>query len=221
MRHAAMLLLVPLGCHEPDRQRPSWRAIPEIDVEAPWQVVQQDDDVIALRFEDTAHGVRIFLGPTERWSEAGASPVVDGKTVGRPMLGVPLGVGPAQTVTVTSEGHDLLVRFASQPLNEVSRDPLAPDDPALTWLRLRPRNGSWRMVMDGLGTLNLPAHSVRPSTAGVKLRGVDGTMDVQTDAPEFTTSWADSVWALSTLPSLEARAPYPRTAFTWTPDEAP
>ncbi len=218
MRRAAILLLAPLGCHEPDTQPASWRATPDVDVQAPWQVVQQDDDVIALRFDDTAHGVRVFLGPSDRWSQAGASPVVDGQTVGHPMLGVPLAIGPTQTVTVRSEGHDLLVRFASQPLQTLTTDPLAPPDPALTWMRMRPRNGSWRMVMDGLGTLNLPTTSAHPSSAGTKLSGAFGTMDVETDAPEVQTFWADGVWQLSTLPSLEARAPYPRTAFTWAPD---
>jgi hypothetical protein len=191
-----------------------------VNVQAPWQVVQQDDDVIALRFDDTPHGVRVFLGPSDRWSQAGASPVVDGKTVGHPMLGVPQAIGPAQTVTIRSEGHDLLVRFASQSLQTVSTDPLAPSDPALTWLRLRPRNGSWRMVMDGLGTLNLPADSVRPSSAGNSLSGPSGTLDVQTNAPAFDTYWADGVWQLTTVPSLKTRTPYPRTAFTWAPDGA-
>lgn len=219
MRRAAILLLAPLGCQQPNAQPPLWRAMPDVQVQAPWHVVQQDNDVVALRFEDTAHGVRVFLGPTDRFAQAGASPVVNGQTVGHPMLGVPPAIGPAESVTVRSEGYDLLVRFASQPLNTLSHDPLAPADPALTWLRLRPRNGSWRIVMDGLGTLSLPADAAHPSSAGVALRGSSGSMDVQTDAPEVTTSWADGVWHLSTLPSVHARAPYPRTAFTWNPDD--
>jgi hypothetical protein len=220
VRLAAILLLAPIGCHQPALQPPSWRATPDVDVQAPWQVVQQDDDVIALRFNDTPHGVRVFLGPSDRSHQAGASPVVDGRTVGRPMLGVPHAIGPARTVKVRSDGYDLLVRFASQPLDEVSHDALAPADPALTWLRLRPRNDSWRIVMDGLGTLTLPADGAHPSTAGTALSGPAGTMDVETDAPVVSTTWTDGVWQLSTLPSVEARVPYPRTAFTWTPDGA-
>lgn len=218
MRRAAILLLASLGCRQPVEPLQTWRATPDVQVQSPWHVVQQDSDVVALRFEDTAHGVRVFLGPTDRFAQAGASPVVNGQTVGHPMLGVPAAIGPAESVTVRSEGHDLLVRFASQPLDLVSRDPLAPEDPALTWLRLRPRNGSWRIVMDGLGTLNLPAEAVHPSSGGVSLRGTSGTMDVQTDAPDTITTWTDGVWHLSTLPSVHARAPYPRTAFTWNPD---
>ena len=220
MRRAAILLLAPLACHEPAHNSAPWRAVADVDVDEPWQVVQQDDDVVALRFSDTPHGVRVFLGPSARWDHAGASPVVDGETVGLPMVGVPTAVGPAKAVSIRSEAHDLLVRFSSQPLDTLTNDPAAPADPALTWIRLRPRNGSWRIVLDGLGDLNLPAHTAQPSDAGIRLSGPSGVLDVRSEAPEFTSSLVNDTWRLSTLPSVDVRAPYSRTAFTWSPDQA-
>lgn len=218
MRLAVILIPAALGCHDAPEVVPPWRAVADVRVEEPWHSIQEDGDVLALRFDDTPHGVRVFLGPSDRWAHAGVSPVVNGETIGTPMLAVPTGIGPAETVTVRSEGHDVLVRFASQPLNSVTTDPLAPADPTLTWIRLRPRNGSWRIVMDGLGTLNLPAESIHSGTAGTQLRGPAGTFDVGTDAPQFTTAWSPGHWQLSTQDSIHDRAPYPRTAFTWAPD---
>lgn len=207
------------GCAAPPAPEPVWRAHPEVSVSAPWSVVTQSDDEVALRFRDTPHGVRVSLGPSTHWTSAGVSLVVDGATLGShevPIIGVPAAIGPAQTVSITSEGHDLRVRFASRPLSELAGG--APDDPALTWMRLRPRNGSWRVITDGLATLSLPATAVRPSaTQDVFIDGPAGTFDLFSDAPRTTSLFIEGTWTMSTAPSLQDHAPYPRTAFTYRP----
>lgn len=183
-----------------------------------WSTAPAGEDEIALRFRDTPHGVRV--GTTAPWA---VSLVVDGHTVSEPVFRIPDALPPPERVELSVEGHDLLVRFSGVPLSTLlPDDPNAPDDPVLTWLRLRPRNGSWRLVSDGLVTVQLRASSVAPGPDGsVQIDGPDGRWVLNSDAPATTSRFTGGRWVFDTAPSLYAQQPYPRTGITFTPSPSP
>ena len=215
--HTPWILML-AACAAPSPAPPPPDVPATVDLSPPWSVVPGGDGEVALRFEDSPHGVRVSLGSTARLPGPGVALVVDGRTVGDPLIAVPTAIGHATRVSIGSEGYDLLVRFASQSLSSLSTDPEAPDDPALTWIRIRPRNGSWRIVLDGLGEVELPATEVGyGSEAQVQLTGPEGRFELTTNAPATTTRSGDGTWTMDTAPSLHERVPYPRTGITWTP----
>ena len=180
-----------------------------------WSAAPAAEDEIALRFRDTPHGIRVST--TAPWE---VSLVVDGRTVSEPVFRIPDALPPPERVELSVEGHDLLVRFSGAPLSTLLPD--APDDPVLTWLRLRPRNGSWRLVSDGLVTVQLRASSVAPGPDGsVQIDGPDGRWVLSSDAPATTSRFTGGRWVFDTAPSLYEQQPYPRTGVTFTPSPSP
>jgi len=215
---APLIFLACLACTASELPTITPEPTTTVDVNSPWTQVPAADGERAFRFADSPHGVRVALGPNNAFAGPGIALVTDGQTVGEPMLGVSPTVGPPTSLTISSEGYDLLVRYSSRPLSELSRDPDAPDDPALTWLRIRPRNGSWRLVLDGLGTLSVAADHVAVGDADtLRIVGSQGTFQLSTDAPATSTQKWPGHWVLDTSPSVRERAPYPRTGITWTP----
>lgn len=195
------------------------RVAPTLEIGAPWSVAHQADDAVALRFADTPHGVWIARGGD---GPPGVSPIVDGRRVGAPLVAIAAPDAPLAALTVRTEGHDAVIRFSGPPLSTLTAVGGAPEDPVLTWVRVRPRDGSWRVVLDGLGTVALPAEVVAPGgDALVRVDGPEGAFALTTTAPAWRSSWDGATFRLDPGPSLHRREPYPRTALTWWPRVSP
>jgi len=211
-----------VACDEPLPAPP----VATVTIETPWAVVSQDDDEIAVRFGLSGEGARVWLRD-QPGRAAGVSPVHDGRTfevaddgVAWPLVAWPDGV---ERVEVLVQGIDLVVRAYGPSIFEVTRRDDAPDDPVITWVRLRPRPEDWRIVVDGLGTVSLPPPSgpVLPSAGGFEwtMSGSAGAVEIDTNAPAWGSASTPSRWHLDVWPSLAAVQPYPRTGLTWTPQD--
>ncbi|MBW1879183.1 MAG: hypothetical protein JRJ84_12545 [Deltaproteobacteria bacterium] len=221
-------LAVLVGCAEPAAPPATQPSPPvRLEVEAPWVVVRQEEDSIVLRLGDGAHGARVQLLRDERGRIPGVSPIHAGQTLEVdeegsrwPLIAVAHPERPLSRVEIVVDGVDLLVRYYGPPLSEVANRADAPPDKVITWVRLRSRPDDWRIVLDGLGTVSLPADNLRVSPGqptGWQLDGDPGGLSFTSDAVRWRTTRTTSRWTFSTLPALEATQPYPRTAMTWTP----
>ena len=105
--------------------------------------------------------------------------------------------------------------MAGAPLSEFSNHPEAPDDPVLTWLRLRPRGASWRIVLDGVGRISIPGVQ-ETSWTGTGWQVGTSTV-LQSNARQTSSALGDDGWFLDTRPAADLADPYPRTAWTFSP----
>lgn len=190
-----------------------------VDLVPPWHVETRSAAAIVVRIGETADGVRIQLAPDERNRAAGVSPILGGRTLELEAEGrlVPLVEFPSPAlskVDVSVDGVDLVVRVEGPPLSALTVDGSA--DPVLTWVRLRPRGDSWRVVVDGLSTLHLPADTSPAITADGALSMTSGWGPISFDsnAPGSTSGADREHWWWTNRPSLALHQPYPRTALT-------
>lgn len=199
--------------------------VPRVDLGGDWVIVEETAESLALRWRDSADGVRIDLATTDR-ALAGVTPIVAGRTLaieqdGRriPMFGVPLPDAPLTAATVEVQGPDLLVRLEGPPLDTLTDHPDAPESPVLSWVRLRRRPGSWRLVLQGLHVWTLPAEGLSSTHLGDhrELHTAFGTFEVTSQAPAWSGGLDRDRWWLDTTPSADRAAPYPRTGMTFTP----
>lgn len=159
----------------------------------------------------------------------GVSIVYDGKTLGIddgarhwPTAAVGFPDHPITDARVETDGPDLVVRLEGPALSEVTDHPAAPKDPVLTWVRIRPRpTAGWRVVVDGMATLSLPAGPVQPtSDETITLRTEHwGQFELVPGGRATRSEMNARRWSWSTTPSLERIDPYPRTRLTWHPPE--
>lgn len=190
-----------------------------------WSVVEEDASFATFRYGSTAHGVRVgFPSPQCQACIAGVSPIADGTTrsIQRntndiPMFSWPASADPVRDVRVIAQGPDLLVQFAGAPLNEMSTHPQAPGDPVLSWVRLRPRDDSWRMILTGVHRWSLPetAHAHRGD--GREVLSAWGSFTYSTEADRVQCSKSGDIWVWDTLSSVHTVRPYPKTGITWVP----
>lgn len=199
--------------------------VPEVHVAPPWNLVQQDEDSIALRFADTPDGVRVTLRRDARGRVPGVTLVHAGETLEVrdgpdrwPLVAAGWPDRPLSAAVVEVEGWDVFVRLAGPPLDSVSSHPDAPDDPVLTWVRIRRRGEDWRIVVTGLATVSVPGSDVGVEVVGdeVRMDTAWGEFRWTTDAPAHDSA-TGARWWWTTRPSLGRFAPYPKTAITWTP----
>ncbi len=190
---------------------------------APWRLVSQDATSVVLRVGDGADGARIQLARDERGRLPGVTPIAKGDALDVqdgsdrwPLIAVAFPDRPLTSVDITTEGADLLVHIAGPALTSVVDDPQAPDDPVLTWVRLRPRGDSWRVVVDGIATVSLPggARGSASSTGTIGLVAGGRAIDFHTGAPSYASSDDRVRWQFADQASLAAKAPYPRTTLT-------
>lgn len=101
-------------------------------------------------------------------------------------------------------------------MNSLTDHPDAPDDPVLSWVRLRQRGDSWRIALRGLHRWNLPG-PVRSEQRGDSrtLHTPQGRFEYSSDAPVSHSLATPDGWLRDTRPSLAAAQPYPRTGITW------
>lgn len=181
-------------------------------LDAPWSVAHQDEDHINLRYGDSAEGVRVQLQPSADW-RVGITPIQGGRPYraqGNPMVEPPLAPVRAEVV---AQGPDLVVRLYGPPLSAITTRPDAPSDAVHTWVRLRPRGESWRIVLDGLGRVHLTGTSVRWDGEDWWL---DDATPVRTTAANWRSGLVRKDWTLDLTPAVHLADPYPRTAWTWT-----
>lgn len=199
--------------------------IPTVALGGDWVVVEESPREIVLRHGRTADGARITLAETEEGHRVGVAPIVDGRTLAvddathsAPAFGWPLPEHPLTAVTIEVQGPDLLVRMEGPPIARVTDHPDAPQDPVISWVRLRPRGDTWRIALRGVHRVSLP-----PGTASVNhasRRTLDttwGQLEIVTDAPAIGghVGTFGTVW--DTRPSIDLAQPYPRTGITLTP----
>lgn len=142
--------------------------------------------------------------------DVGLSLVLNGKRTPMTLISPP--DSHLSRLAIKSDGPDLIVRFYGPPIAEITDHPEAPVDPVLTWLRLRHRPNGWRVILDGLFDLNLPANSsVKPTSGGVELRAPFGTIDYSTEAAATSSSHDSSSLRFSTTPAVDEADAYPRS----------
>ncbi len=198
---------------------------PTVELASPWRAVHARPDLVAVAVGDVAEGVRVELdGPLP-----GVTLVASGRTLAVEKVGErwPL-VAPAfgedlTAVSVRSEGPDLVVELVGPPLSSVVDHPEATDDPVTTWVRIRPRDGGWRIVVTGLSTIHAPGQPSQ-GAAGHWLVESEawGTFDVTEPAGGrtlITLGLRD--WTLDTRGFLDDFNPYPQVGMTWTRSAAP
>lgn len=223
------LAVVTIGCAaEPDRSIGGDGPAPpepELELGPDWSIVQQDATGIVLRHRGGNDGVRVTLAPGPDGRTPGVAPVIDGRTWEireggrvRPAFAPAHADRAVAAAAIQAQGPDLLIRLSGPPLDELIEHPLAPKDPVLSWVRLRPRAGSWRIVLQGLHTIRLAG------PASVEERGRERQVDgpwgsfVLHDTPPVAIGASEpGAWWLDTTPSAHATEPYPRLSLTWTP----
>jgi len=228
---AGLLLAGPSHAGEPGSTAPAQHAsqaapvVPAVRLAGDWVIVEESAQELVLRRGSSAEGVRIVLAPTADGRRIGVSPIHDGRTLERrtpagvvPLIGWPYPDHAPTAVHVDVQGPDLLVRMQGPPLSTVTDHPDAPDDPVLSWVRLRPRGSSWRIALRGVQRLSLPPLD------GVEHRGADrvitsswGSFEIRSDAPVVRSHSGPRGATWDTSPSVDAAYPYPRTGITWRP----
>jgi hypothetical protein len=226
--HALLSSLV-LACQTPAPPRAT-RELPAVVVEvaAPWRVAVEESERVVVRWGDSPHGARVDV-PADPALPVGVSLILHGRPwPAEPGAGAPplVAVGweprPTRRLSVSTEGPDLLVRAEGPPLRAWSEDATAPDDPGITWVRLRPRGEDWRVVVDGVATIALPpGRAALAPGAGWTLEGDWGAARFDTDAVGLRSLAGPARYLLDLRPSLAARKPYPRTALTLRPSAQP
>lgn len=222
-----LLCLSLLACEAPPTAAPppALPPAPQLELAAPWRVVDHDELGLTVRLADSADGVRVQLGRDDRARMPGVTPIHQGKTLlvedgGAlwPMIALPFPDRPVQRALVLVQGVDLVVRIEGPPLSDVTDDPEADERPIVTMVRVRRRPSDWRIVVDGVATHNLPGGDLRVVAArrGFRAHSAWGALTVDSAAPS-AQSRLDGRWSWSTVPSIEDRQPYPRTGMTWRP----
>jgi hypothetical protein len=202
--------------------------VPTVQLGGDWVIIEEDPTQLVVRWRDSGDGVRINLTRTATGREVGVAPIVGGRTAEVDLADriVPM-VRPSfsglTAVYVEVQGPDLLVRLEGPPLSTLSDHPEAPRDPAIAWVRARPRGKTWRLALRGLLTLTVPAEGVvvheRVEDRILETRW--GALELRSDTRDWSGARASATWTLDTGPSLSVHQPYPQLGITWTPDLAP
>ena len=229
------LLLLALACAQapPPPRTTSTCPTPTVTVEDDWRVVHEREDSVAIGKFGTSDGARLALGPSPDGADGdervpGVSPVSRGRTyyvtqdgLRWPMVASAFPERALSRCSVRGRGPDLVVQLDVPPLRALTAHPLAPTNPVITWVRLRPRGDDWRIVIDGLATITLPGGvTVRPSEGAdqyVVSSDAWGSATVAVGARAWRTEARPNRWWLGTGPALDLQDPYPRTTLTWTP----
>lgn len=203
--------------------RPANGAPPAVSLSDDWQIVEQSDHHLVLRYKTSNEGVRINLAVDDRGRQPGVALVLNGRTwevqdadLLHPAWGLPYLDRPPSQIDIISQGPDLLIELRGPPLSTLVEHPEAPDDPVLSRLRIRPRPQSWRVITQGLHVWSLPARELQIEHLGDRriIRSQWGTLTLE-GAPARARSVGspDRLW-IDTTPSAEAFDPYPRIGLT-------
>ena len=222
-RSAFLVALV--GCGAPAIEAPAPPpVVPQVQLGGDWVIIEEDTSQVIVRWRDTADGVRINLAPGDAGRRIGVAPIVSGRTAAL-RLGddmVPMvtpSFAPLTALHLEVQGPDLLVRMEGPPLATLTDHPAAPTDPALAWVRLRPRGETWRLALRGQLTVATPGEGVTVAERASDriIETAWGPLEMRSTAPAWTGTHTAAAWTYDTGPSLRAHQPYPQVGITWTP----
>jgi hypothetical protein len=224
-----MIALLVLGCAPAPPPPPPIApaaVTPKVALAAPWKLDRQDPDAVVARLGDGADGVRIQLARDERGRIPGVTVIHGGRTLELedgtdrwPLVATGWADHTVSDAVIEVDGVDLFVRLGGPALKTLTALPEAPDDPAIAWIRVRPRGQDWRLIVTGLVTVSLPGDGLAAhgdDDGEIAMSTAWGTVTLGTDAPRHRSK-AGPRWWFDTFPALDAHAPYPKTTITWKP----
>lgn len=223
MRQATAVAMITLGGCGTEAPPPilPLPPVPTVDVSAPWRVDRTEEGAVVLRVGDSPDGARVQFAVDARGRQPGVTLIAGGRTLEVddqgalwPLIGVPYPDRALASVAITSDGPDLVVRIAGPAIRAVTGSGADPDDPVLTWIRVRPRGTSWRAGVDGLFTLTLPpgAEGAADNDGSIALRTGFGAVSFATTAKE-SASASGGRWSWTNVPALAAFDPYPHATI--------
>ena len=198
---------------------------PELSVSAPWSIVQDEGDTYTITHQDhtaslilhVRHGtVGLTLSHRNRnlhtTTASGAIPTFES----------PIPFTDLSKLRIESQGIDLVVRIEGAPIRDWTDTPSAPNDPVLTWFRVRVRKKAIRVIAQGLVRFTLPAskEGPHPKPSGnerVSFSHGYGFWTLKTDAIGLEGQKTRTQWWIDTTPSIFAKQPYPKTTVEWMP----
>ncbi|MFK7931082.1 MAG: hypothetical protein AB8H79_23045 [Myxococcota bacterium] len=228
LRTGALLATIACAADAPAAPAPTEPApvvVPAVSMGGDWVIVEENSEFMVFRWGQSPHGVRLNLVSVDG-RQVGVSPIVGGRTLEvrsgsdvAPAFAWPWPQHPLTAANIEVQGPDLLIRLQGPPLNTLTDHPDAPEDPALSWVRLRPRGESWRIALRGVHRMNLPGPVMVEHLGDRRvLHSEVGTFELTTDARAASSASTARMWTLDTRPNLDLARPYPKTGLTWRPD---
>lgn len=198
---------------------------PEVSVSAPWRVVQQDAHTFRITHQN--HEASLLLSTQE--TKAGLTLSYLNRNLHTttlsgpiPTFQSPLPTTEIETLRFESQGIDLLIRIEGSTIRTWTDSPSAPNDPVITWFRLRVRNKAIRIITQGLVQWTLPASVDGPHPTPIANGGISfihgyGHWTLKTDAKGIQGQKTQEIWWIDTSPSIHLKQPYPKTTIEWSP----
>ena len=199
---------------------------PEVSVSAPWSVVQNAPGTFTVTHRDHAAALIVTsdeskIGLTVSYLNRKLHTTTASGPI--PTFLSPLPTSKIETLRFESQGIDLLIRIEGSTIREWTGSPSAPDDPVITWFRVRVRNDAIRVITQGLVALTLPASTEGPypsptADGGISFTHGFGRWSIHTDAKGLQGQKTQQLWWLDTTPSIDLKQPYPKTTIEWSPN---
>lgn len=215
----AILLIVTFLCSL------SYAEDPKISVSEPWTVRKIDEGQWTFHsFKHPAH-VTLSLRP----EKFGVSLTYENRTMDtpldhrtEPLIAPTFSADALSKVEIETQGIDLVIRLEGPPLHEWTGQPSAPNDPVISWTRVRVRGKSWRFILRGLQRWNLPASPEGPHPKPSENEGFSfthgfGSWSYRTNAKALSGQKTRDHWYIDTSGSVWVKDPYPTTVIDWTP----
>ena len=198
---------------------------PEQSVSAPWRIVEDDPNTYTMTHQDHTASliVRVRNGRVGlTLSHRNRNLHTTTKSGAIPTFESPIPITEVTALRIESQGIDLVVRVEGGSIRDWTDTPSAPDDPVLTWFRVRIRNDAIRVITQGLVRFTLPASTEGPHPKPTVNESVSfthgyGFWTFKTNAMGLEGQKTRTQWWVDTSPSIDAKQPYPKTTVEWTP----
>lgn len=203
----------------------SLAAEPEISVSGPWRV--QEISGSEWTFHNAKHTAYVTLsthpgrlGITMTYQNRTLHTPHNGQNI--PLLAPPFSADTLSSVRVQTQGPDLLIQLEGPSQRSWTGLEKAPEDPLLSWVRVRVRDQSLRFSLRGLHRWTLPAsdegpHPVPGTLGGIAFDHGFGHWQYRTNARAVSGEKRKQTWYMDTSGSIDLAQPYPQTVVDWTP----